>query len=328
MNFGLAKGWEWAGTTTKEEAFAIFDSFWKAGGNFFDTADKYHDGKSEEWIGAWIKERNVRDEIVLATKYSLPMKRGVVNHAGNHRKHMINAINASLKRLQTDFVDVYYVHFWDFTTPIEELMRSLNDLVRSGKVHHLGISDAPAWVVARANTIAELRGWNPFVCYQGRYSLLDRDLERDVMPMCKELAVSVIPWGAIGQGKLTGKYKRGENPAKSDAPRSTSNLHQELSHRDYDIADLVDTIAREVNATSSQIALAWCFRDSAIPTVLIGARTIQHLTDDIGALTVKLSDSQWKRLDEISKIDLGFPHNFIQTSYQTSPWLKEAGILV
>jgi len=323
MNFGQAKGWEWSGHCSKEEAFGIFDAYVAHGGNFIDTANRYHDGNSEIWLGEWMKARGNREELIIATKYSAPTKKGSINSAGNHKKNMRASIQASLKRLQTTYVDIFYVHFWDFTTPIEELLRSLNDLVTAGLILHFAISDAPAWMVARANTIAELRGWNGFICYQGRYSLVDRDLERDIFPMCEELKISVVPWGSIGQGKLSGKYKRGHQPSKEDAPRQVR-----MTERDYNIVEAVEEIATELNVSCVQVALAWTLLRNSTVSVLIGCRSIEQLNDNLGCLKVKLTEKHLKKLAQVSATDPGFPHNFISSSYQSSPWIKEAGVIV
>jgi aryl-alcohol dehydrogenase-like predicted oxidoreductase len=200
MTFG--EDWGWG--ASKEESKRIFDTYAEAGGNFIDTANRYTEGTSETYIGDFISAD--RDHFVLATKYTLFTRKGDPNFSGNHRKNMIQALEASLKRLATEYVDVYWVHAWDFLTPIDEVMRALDDIVRAGKVLYVGISDTPAWVVSRANMLAEMRGWSSFVGLQIRYSLADRTAERDLLPMARALDLAVTPWSVLGAGVLTGKY--------------------------------------------------------------------------------------------------------------------------
>jgi len=310
-----------AAVTNKEEVFAILDEFFKAGGNFLDTADFYMMGQSEEWIGEWMKARGNRAQIIIATKYSLPMNSDI-NGVGNHRKHMFDALNASLKRLQTDYIDLYYTHFFDFTTDIEDILRNFQDIIANGKVHHAGISDAPAWVVAHGNAIAKIRGWHPFVAYQGRYNLLSRDMELDVIPMAKYERMSIVPWGALAEGKLTGKYKRGQ--AAEDAPRMKTIFAREMQEKEYDVAEAVEAVAKEIGATPSQVALAWILRDPS-QVVLIGVRSIKHLQDNLGATSIQLTEEQIKKLEAVSPVPNVFPHGFIGHSYKNNRFLSFGG---
>jgi aryl-alcohol dehydrogenase-like predicted oxidoreductase len=311
-----------AAVNKKEDAFAIFDEFVSLGGNFIDTADFYMMGQSEEWIGEWMALRGYRSKMVIATKYSLPMSNDA-NAFGNHRKHMFDSLANSLKRLRTDYVDVYYTHVWDFTMDVEDVLRSFQDIIAQGKVHHAGISDSPAWIVAHANSLAKLRGWHPFVCYQGRYSLIMRDMELDVIPMAHYYKMAVVPWGALGEGKLTGKYKRGQPP--QDAARlKVWFANKEMKDSEYDVAEAVEAIAKEVNATPSQVALAWILRDPN-QVVLIGVRTLQHLRDNVGALDIKLSQAQIDRLEQVSKKPSVFPHSMIGDSIKNSILSKFGG---
>ena len=209
MTFG--EDWGWG--ATKEESKRIFDAYVEAGGNFIDTANRYTEGTSETYIGDFISAD--RDHFVLATKYTLFTRKGDPNFSGNHRKNMVQALEASLKRLGTEYVDVYWVHAWDFLTPVDQVMRSLDDMVRAGKVLYVGISDTPAWVVSRANMLAEMRGWSSFVGLQIRYSLADRTAERDLLPMARALDLAVTPWSVLGAGVLTGKYLEADPPKMS-----------------------------------------------------------------------------------------------------------------
>lgn len=301
-----------AAVTNKDEVFAILDEYVKLGGNFLDTADFYMMGQSEEWIGEWMQLRKNRAQLVIATKYSLPVN-GDPNGSGNHRKRMLDALAASLRRLQTDYIDLYYTHFWDYTMDVEDVLRNFQDVIAQGKVHHAGISDTPAWVVAHGNAIAKVRGWHPFVAYQGRYNLLSRDMEFDIIPMAHYYRMSLVPWGALAEGKLTGKYKRGQEP--DNAPRMKTRWATQMDERDYDIAETVEAVAKEVGATPSQVAIAWILRDPA-ETVLVGVRSVKHLTDNVGAVNVKLTDEQVKRLEAASKLKPVFPHSMVSTYKQ------------
>jgi len=239
------------GEMTKSEAEKIFDLYVQEGGNFIDTANKFQEGESEEWLGEWIEERGIREEIVIASKYSLPITSRSINSGGNHRKSLLQAINGTLRRLRTDYIDLYYVHFWDFTTPPDELMQTLNDLVRCGKVLYIGISDCPAWQVAQLNTIAELRGWTRFIAYQGKYNCLERDLEREVIPMSIALGLGVVPWGIFGFGKLTGKYNtQEEGPTQSKRREGIKLTDQEIF-----FLEVVTEISKQVHKTPAQVVL-------------------------------------------------------------------------
>jgi len=282
----------------------MFDAYAEAGGNFLDTANRYTEGTSERYVGDFIAAD--RDHWVVATKYTLWTRRDDPNFSGNHRKNMIQACEASLKRLGTDYIDLYWVHAWDFTTPIEEVMRGLDDLVSAGKVLYVGISDTPAWVVSRANTIADFRGWSPFVGLQIRYSLIDRTAEADLLPMARSLDLAVTPWSVLGAGVLTGKYSRGNKPEDGRAKEGAATRERNL-----EIAESVVSIAEEIGCSPSQVAIAWVRQQAGVVIPLIGARNLPQLTDNLGALEVRLSDEQLATLDDVSRVELGFPHNFL-----------------
>jgi len=318
MNFGGL--WEkFLGECPDEEAIKMLDLYTDKGGNFLDTANVYHMGKSEELVGKWMQKKGNRRDLVIATKFTAPMKPGSINSAGNSRKNMHEALDDSLRRLGTNYVDLLYVHYPDFLTPIDEIMRSFDDLVRSGKVSYIGVSDFPAWQVAKANTMADLRGWTQFTAYTGRYHLGDRDLERDVLPMCRDFGIAVCPWGSLGQGKYTGKYKRGE------APKEGGRAGVTMTEKDYDIAEAVAKIATETKRTNSQVALRWVLQQKGIVSPVIGGRTVGQLEDTLGALDFTLSKEQMEVLNKVSSADLGFPHNFIGVSFETCPWIRTAG---
>ncbi len=301
MTFGT----DWGYGADKEECKKQFDAFLNAGGNFFDTANRYTEGTSERFLGEFIQQE--RDRIVLATKYSLlTTKGGHVNDGGNHRKNMIQSVEGSLKRLNTNFIDVLYLHAWDFATPIEEILRGLDDLVRMGKVMYIAISDTPAWIVSRANAIAELRGWAQFIGFQGEYSLIQRTPERDLLPMCKELDLGYIAWGPLAGGALTGKYLSDNND-----PKRLQVGSKRLDERSTSIAKEVVSIAEEIGCSPSHVALNWVRQRSQVVIPVVGARTLAQVKDSIECVNNSLTLDHITRLNEISKIELGFPHDFL-----------------
>lgn len=299
MTFGT-QGWG----ADKDESRSVYDRFREAGGNFIDTANIYSGGTSETFLGEFLAAD--RERIVLATKYTGTTRPRDVNAAGNNRKNMLDSIHASLKRLRTDYIDLYWVHARDFMTPIEEVMRGLDDLVRQGKVLYVGVSDTPAWEVSRANTLAELRGWSAFVGLQIRYSLLDRAVERELLPMAKTLDLTVTPWDVLGSGVLAGKYNN--NPAEA----GRAKLRGFVSERSLGIAGEVIKVAQELGRTPAQVALNWVRQGQGVIVPLVGARTLAQLNDNLGCLEFELSAETKQRLDDASKIELGFPHEFLQ----------------
>ena len=303
MTFG--EDWGWG--SSKEESKAIYDVFREAGGNFIDTANIYTNGTSEEFLGEFIASD--RDAIVLATKYTNGLGDGNPNGSGNQRKSMVQSVEASLKRLNTDYIDVLWLHAWDFMTPPEEVMRAFDDLVRSGKVLYIGISDAPAWVVAQCNTLAELRGWTQFIGLQIEYNLIQRTPERELLPMAHTLDIGVTAWSPLASGWLTGKYTKGNSTGEER--RLDSEMMEgfvDKSDRNTKIAQTVDKVAEQIGTSSSQVALAWLLSKGVIP--IVGARKVSHIEDNLKCVDLKLSSEQIQQLDEISKIELGFPHDF------------------
>ncbi len=307
MTFGTEWGWG----SSKEESHRVFKAFADAGGNFIDTANLYTNGTSERFTGEFLA--GIRERFVLATKYTLNMRPDDPNGGGNHRKNLFQSLHESLKRLRTDYLDLYWVHAWDGMTPIGEVMRALDDAVRSGKVLYAGISDAPAWVVSRANTMADFRDWSPFAGLQIQYSLIERTPERDLLPMARALDVAVTPWGVLGGGVLTGKYKVGtERPAgaRYTPPGGWSEVY--LVERNFRIAEALAGVAKEAGRTPSQVALAWVRQQPwGVVVPILGARTAEQLADNLGCLEFSLSAEQLRRLDEASRIELGFPHDFL-----------------
>lgn len=305
-------GEEWGWGASKEESKKVFDAFTAAGGNFIDTANYYTAGTSEKYVGEFIADN--RDYFVLATKYTLGMKRGDPNSGGNHRKNMVQSVEASLKRLGTDYIDLYWLHIWDFTTPIDEIMRGLDDLVRSGKVLHIGVSDTPAWQVARANTLAELRGWSQFTAYQIEYSLIQRTAEREIIPLARELDLAITPWAPLAGGALTGKYlKNDPGRLKADSVR--------LNDRSQAITQEVIAIAEEIGCSAAQVALRWTMQERVndeisrgVSIPIVGATKEKQVLDNLGAVNISLSEAQMKRLDVASTFERGFPHDFLATT--------------
>ncbi len=309
MTFG--ENWGWG--ADKAESRMIYDRFLDMGGNFIDTANRYTEGTSEKFLGEFIG--NDRHSVVLATKYSLFMKSGDPNSAGNHRKNMVQALENSLKRLKTDYIDLYWLHAWDFMTPVEEVMRALDDMVRSGKILYVGISDTPAWVVSRANMLADLRGWTPFVALQIEYSLIARTVERELLPMARELDLAVTPWGAIGGGILTGKYSKTQKRESSTHRYKEDDKSVRLSDKNLAIADEVAKIADEIGCPPAQVAVNWVRQQPGLIIPIIGVRNEAQLVENLECLNNPLPDEHLERLDKISKIDPGFPHEFLKQEH-------------
>jgi aryl-alcohol dehydrogenase-like predicted oxidoreductase len=307
MTFGAGGGFG----SDESEAQAMVDHFVDHGGNFIDTANYY--GDSELWLSKMIAGR--RERLVLSTKYSLTVRPGDPNASGNHRKSLVQSIEASLRRLGTHYIDLLYLHMWDFRTPVEEILRAFDDLVRSGKILYAGISDSPAWQISRLQAVADLRGWSPLVALQIPYNLTQRTVEREFMPMAHEMGIAVLPWSPLAGGVLSGKYSRGDL-TKEDAPSTRGEAHTRkdinlmtgrLSERNLDIAEAVKQVANELGATPAQVALAWTLLNPAVVSPVLGARTLAQLQDNLGALDVSLITDHIERLNAVSQIALEFP---------------------
>jgi aryl-alcohol dehydrogenase-like predicted oxidoreductase len=312
---GMTFGEDWGSMlpgASKEEAKKIFDLFVSKGGNFIDTANVYQNGTSEKYVGEFISSE--REKFVLATKYTLTTNPDDPNASGNHRKNLVQSVDASLKRLNTHYIDLLWVHIWDPMTPIEEVMRSLDDLIRSGKILYIGISDVPAWVVSNANAIADLRSWSSFIGLQIMYNLIERSAERELLPMARTLDIGVTVWSPLGGGVLSGKYNKQNTEEQKrfnvNNPMSASFVNE----RNISIAAEVQAIAKEITKTPSQVALNWIRqrqKDKAVMIPIVGARTEVQVKDNLGCLDFELTTDQLKRLDDKSKIQLGFPHDFM-----------------
>jgi aryl-alcohol dehydrogenase-like predicted oxidoreductase len=305
MIFGDRRG-GWG--ASRDEAASIVDRFAEAGGNFIDTANSYAGGESERIVGELVAAE--RERWVLSTKYTLSMRPDDPNGGGAHRKSLVQSLEASLRRLGTDYLDLYWVHIWDAFTPVEEVVRALDDVVRAGKVLYVGISDTPAWIVAQAVTLADLRGWSRFAGLQVPYSLIERSVERELLPMAQALELTVTAWSPLGGGLLTGRY--GSDRQRPDDTRVAALGQSSLTDRNLAIADVVNAVAAERGASSAQVAIAWVRAQQARSVIvpILGARRRQQLEDNLGALELELTATELARLEEVSRIQLGFPHDF------------------
>jgi len=307
MTFGSDWGWG----SDEGQSRAVFDDYVEAGGNFIDTANFYTGGTSERYVGDFLKGR--RDEFVLATKYTLNMRPGDPNAGGNHRKSMMQSLEGSLERLGTTYIDLYWVHAWEFTTPVDEIMRALDDLVRQGKVLYVGVSNPPAWVTAQANTLAELRGWTAFIGMQMQYSLVERSIEREVVPMCEKMGIGITPWSPLGGGLLTGKYARIEagSKAKEDESLRQESNQRRVTEKNLKIIEAVAAVASEAGVSPARVAIRWLLQRPGVTSVILGARTPAQLSDNLGAADFELGKEHMARLDKVSAIELGYPHEFL-----------------
>ncbi|MEO6090169.1 MAG: aldo/keto reductase [Umezawaea sp.] len=297
-------GEDWGWGAPKETSARILDLYEEAGGNFVDTADHYTGGTSEEYLGELLRGR--RDRFVIGTKFTLQSDLDDVNSAGNHRKNLVSSIEASLRRLGTDHIDLLWVHAHDTLMPVPELMRALDDQVRLGKIGHVGASNWPAWEVSQANTLAELRGWSPFVGLQIRYNLLERAAERDLLPMARQFDIPVLAWGALAEGRLTGKYLTGGRGRLTVQPREHS-----LAGGD-DVVVEVGKVAAEGGWTPAQVAIAWVRSRPGVVIPLLGATKVDQMRDNLGAADVVLAADQVARLERAAAFDLGYPHDLLR----------------
>ncbi|KOX34167.1 aldo/keto reductase [Saccharothrix sp. NRRL B-16348] len=307
-------GTEWGWGAGRDDARELFDTYVERGGNFIDTANTYTDGSSERMLGEFARDR--REGLVLATKYTTLRRPGDPNSGGAHRKSLFASVETSLRRLGTDYVDLLFVHVWDVTTPVDEVLRGLDDLVRQGKVLYVAMSNAPAWEVSRMQAIADLRGWSPLVALQIEYSLVNRDGERDLIPMARAMGLGVTPYSPLGGGVLSGKYRRadltapGADSGESNRKSFNAGLGM-VTERTLAIADVVREVAAEQGRTPAQVALAWTLRNPAVTAPVLGARTPEQLVGNLGALEVDLTADQLARLDQASAIVLGYPHDLL-----------------
>ncbi len=312
MTFGTEWGWG----APEETSFALLDRFFEAGGNFVDAADGYTNGTSERIVGRWMAARGNRDRVVLATKYSFGAAPGDPNAGGNGRKNLLRALDGSLRRLGTDHVDLYWVHAWDGLTPVDEVMRALDDAVRAGKVRYVGLSDVPAWYLARAATLAELRGWERVAAVQLEYSLVERNIEREHVPAALELGIGLTPWSPLASGLLTGKYARPDAPGggRLDALAQSTNpaFAKLFDPRNGPIVDAVVAAARALERTPAQVALAWVMGRPAVTSTIVGATKLSQLDDNLAATSLTLPDDVRADLDARSRPETVHPYHFFE----------------
>ncbi|WP_159883439.1 aldo/keto reductase [Paenibacillus puerhi] len=299
------------GATSESDSIEMIDRFLERGGNFIDTANVYVSGKSEEIVGKAI--RNRRSDVVLATKVRMATGSGV-NQRGLSRKHIMDGVEESLKRLQTDYIDLYQVHVVDHLTPIEETLRTLDDLVASGKVRYIGCSNFLAYQIMKSLGISDHNRYVRFISVQPQYSLVSREMDREVLPLCLEENVGVIPWAPLGGGFLTGRYERGVEPSEGRLTAKAGESRWELrsTEKNFAILDAVKDIAKEADKTPAQVALNWLIHKPGITAPIFGASTLAQYEDNIGAAGWKLSESQWERLDQVSALPSEYPYRFIE----------------
>ncbi|RDW81562.1 aldo/keto reductase [Aspergillus mulundensis] len=335
MNFGDA--WkEFMGECNKEQSFALLDAFYEAGGNFIDTANNYQQEESEKWIGEWMQKRGNRDQMVIATKYTTGYRTShrateplQSNFVGNSFKSMTISVNNSLRKLQTDYIDVLYLHWWDFTTSVEEVMHGLNSLVTSGKVLYLGVSDTPAWVVVKANDYARAHGLKPFSVYQGKWNAAYRDMEREIVPMCRDQGMGIAPWAPLGGGKFKGREAREAKSKEAGA----SGRGAEMSQSDVRISEALEKVAERKGSNLHAIALAYVMHKTPNVFPIIGQRKVEHLKANIEALGIVLDDKDMDEIDGATEFDVGFPMNFIFREFTgrntaADVWLTQASALI
>jgi len=317
MTFGTDWGWGAAEDVSR----ALFNHYIEAGGNFIDTADGYTGGKSEEMVGKFVAERKLRDHVVLATKFTFSAEQGNPNAGGNGRKNIYRALEGSLRRLQTDYVDLYWLHAWDTITPVEEVVATLNDLARAGKIRHYGFSDTPAWYVARAHTLAEKEGKERPIALQLEYSLVERNIEREHIPAAQELGLGVCPWSPLASGFLTGKYKRDGNTGRGDGrlekvKDSGNPGFAKFTDKNWEILAVLFDVSRELKRSYAQVALNWVATQPGITSTIIGASKLAQLQDNLSSIEFEIPARLRKRLDEASAPASIHPYVFFEPFIQ------------
>jgi aryl-alcohol dehydrogenase-like predicted oxidoreductase len=312
MTFGTDWGWGAPADTAR----SILERYLEAGGNFIDTADGYTNGASESILGEWFADTKRRDEVVLATKFSFNTRPGDPNAGGNGRKHIQSALEGSLRRLKTDYVDLYWLHAWDGFTPVDEVMSTMDALVRSGKIRYFGLSDVPAWYFARAQTLAEERGTEPVIALQLEYSLVERNIEHEHVPVALELGAGILPWSPLASGLLSGKYKREGVYAKGggrlEALRNLGNpaFDKLFTEKNWRIVDTLIGVAREMGRAPAEIALAWVARRPGVSSTIIGATKMEQLESNLRSLDIEIPAELSTKLEEAGRPELVFPYLF------------------
>ncbi|RDX42505.1 aryl-alcohol dehydrogenase [Lentinus brumalis] len=333
---GMSIGDKWAtlgmGAMDRESSFKLLDAYYDAGGNFIDTANNYQEGSSEEFIGEWMEKRGIRDQMVIATKYTTMSNMMDISiqqkaqYVGNNIKSMHISVETSLKRLRTSYIDILYVHWWDWTCKIEEVMNGLHHLVASGKVLYLGISDAPAWVVSKANMYARTTGKTPFVIYEGAWSVLQRDIERDIIPMAKEEGMAIAPWNVLAAGKIRTDAEEQARRETGEKGRSFLGRDWERSENEKRVAKVLEEVAADVGASTIQtVAIAYVMQKVPYVFPIIGGRKVEHLQANIKALDISLTEEHVKKIEDAVPFTPGFPYNVIGDGSQYSLGFALAG---
>ena len=315
MTFGTERDWG----STEEVARGIFDHYLSLGGNFIDTADLYTGGTSETMIGKFIADAAVRDRVVLATKFTHSAEAGNPNASGNGRKNMMRAIEASLHRLRTDYVDLYLLHTWDRITPAEEVMRAFDDLLRAGKIRYAGLSNIPAWYAARAQTYAEAHALAPLITVQLQYSLIQRHIEHEFVPLAQILGMGITAWSPLGMGLLSGKYQPSKSGAKGDgrlAKMAATPGPNHFTERNWRVVSILDEVAKEANHTMAQVALNWVATQPGVGSVITGATSIKQLEENVSALDFELPAQLRRKLDQASTPESPSPYNLFTEEHQ------------
>jgi len=333
----MSIGDKWAqlgmGAMDKESSFKLLDAFYDAGGNFIDTANNYQDETSEEFIGEWAEKRGIRDQLVIATKFTTNFKRGndavaiKANYTGNNVKSMTISVNASLAKLRTSYIDILYVHWWDWETSIEEVMDGLHTLVTQGKVLYLGISDSPAWVVAQANQYARDAKKTPFCIYQGAWNVMSRDFEREIIPMARQWGMALAPWNVLAAGKLRTDEEEERRRKTGEKGRMIHGAGWERSENEKKMSQALEKVAGEVGVKSiTAVAIAYVMHKTPYVFPIIGGRKIEHLMDNIKALDISLSDEQIAYIESILPFEIGFPGWFIGDGSKPPPIMANAAV--
>jgi aryl-alcohol dehydrogenase-like predicted oxidoreductase len=329
MTFGSEWGWGADEIVSR----SIFDRYVDAGGNFVDTADGYQKGQSEQLCGKFINDRKLRDQIVLATKFTFNGSPGNPNSGGNGRKNIYRALDASLKRLSTDFVDLYWLHAWDTVTPVEEVVATLTDLVRAGKIRHYGFSDTPAWYVARAQTLAEQQGKEGVTALQLEYSLIERNIEREHIPAAQELGIGICPWSPLGGGFLTGKYQRQGDTGTGEGRLTKGSPFNKFTDHNWRVLEVLLDVSKQLGKSPAQVAIQWVVTQPGITSTILGASSLAQLNDNLASLDFTIPTDLRKQLDEATALEPVHPYVFfggmiqsmIHGGVEVKAWKAAAG---
>ncbi|BDM83438.1 aldo/keto reductase [Acaryochloris marina] len=317
MTFGTDWGWG----ADRDTARQLFNTYVDAGGNLIDTADLYTNGTSESWVGEFVKERGLRDKVAIATKFSYNSDPGNPNAGGNGRKNILRAVEESLQRLGSDYIDLYLLHTWDSITPAEEVIRTLDDLVRSGKVRYVGLSDVPAWYASRAQTIAELRGYETLSTLQLEYSLVERNIENEFVPLGTQNGMGIMVWSPLASGLLSGKYKPSEQGGEgegrlADFAGTDNPVFNKFTERNWTILAELEAVAKELNRSMAQVAVNWAASQPGIGSVIVGATKLHQLEDNLKALEFTIPGDLRNRLNQASQLKPMFPYTFFTPEIQ------------